>query len=132
LGDEQPRDEVNGTLVEMMMRNDSETRLKDIFDQYSSGEDDYGFDKTVVPVKLMQYGDDQLVSRSQAKRLMSRFDRFKTVVLDFQDVPSIGQAFADEVFRVFQAEHPEIEIVAIRANEEVTRMMNRALNGRGR
>lgn len=132
MGDEQPHDAVNGTLVEMMMRNDSETRLKDIFDQYSSEEDDYGFDKTVVPVKLMQYGDDQLVSRSQAKRLMSRFDRFKTVVLDFQDVPSIGQAFADEVFRVFQADHPEVEIVAIRTNEEVARMMTRALNGRGR
>ncbi len=126
-GDEQPQREVNGTLVAMMMRNDSETDLQDVFDEYSSGDDDYGFDKTVVPVKLMQYGDDQLVSRSQAKRLMNRFDRFQTVVLDFDGVPAVGQAFADEVFRVFQLEHPEIDLVAIRANEQVARMMNRAL-----
>ena len=55
----------------------------------------------MVPVDLARYGDDNLVSRSQARRLLARVDRFRTVVLDFKGVDAIGQAFADEVFRVF-------------------------------
>jgi len=30
-------------------------------------------------------------------------------MLDFRNVPTIGQAFADEIFRVFANEHPGIE-----------------------
>ena len=129
LGEEHVSEAADGTLVSMTMRNDSDTRLKDVFDEYSTDTEDYGFNKTVVPVKLMQYADDRLVSRSQAKRLMNRFDRFDTVVLDFKDVPFVGQAFADEVFRVFPSQHPDVEVVAVNTNERVSRMMNRATNG---
>ena len=55
--------------------------------------DDYSFAKTVVPVRLAKIGDENLVSRSQAKRLLQRVDRFRCVVLDFDQVGSIGQAF---------------------------------------
>lgn len=48
-------------------------------------------------MKLLRYGDDSLVSRSQAKRLLARFDKFKVVLPDFSAVASVGQAFADEV-----------------------------------
>lgn len=126
---ERPPENVEGTTVTMTMRTMSQTRLSDVFDKYATDTEDYRFDKTVVPVKLMQYGDDQLVSRSQAKRLMSRFDRFRTVVLDFTDVPSIGQAFADEVFRVFRSKHPQVEVVPIYTNEKVARMITRVQNG---
>lgn len=114
-----------GTLVRMVLQNHTARTLKKVFDRFTS-DDDYGFTKTVVPVKLMRYGDDNLVSRSQAKRLLSRFDRFKVVVLDFSGVASVGQAFADEVFRVFKAKHPEVEIVPIHASSEVKRMISRA------
>ncbi len=114
-----------GTLVRMSLHNHTARTLKKVFDKFTS-DDDYGFTKTVVPVKLMRYGDDNLVSRSQAKRLLSRFDRFKVVVLDFSGVASVGQAFADEVFRVFKGKHPEVEIVAVRASSEVKRMISRA------
>jgi hypothetical protein len=33
---------------------------------------------------------------------------------------------ADEVFRVFKAKHPAVEIVAIHASSEVKRMISRA------
>lgn len=115
-----------GTLVRMVLHSHTSRTLKKVFDKFTSG-DDYGFTKTVVPVKLMRYGDDNLVSRSQAKRLLTRFDRFKVVVLDFSDVALIGQAFADEVFRVFRIKHPEVEIVPIHASSEVKRMISRAL-----
>ena len=114
-----------GTLVRMVLHNHTARTVKKVFDKFSS-EDDYGFTKTVVPVKLMQYGDDNLVSRSQAKRLLARFDRFKVVVLDFHEVASVGQAFADEVFRVFKRAHPEVEIVPVRTSSEVKRMISRA------
>lgn len=114
-----------GTLVRMVLHNHTARTVKKVFDRFTS-DDEYGFTKTVVPVKLMRYGDDNLVSRSQAKRLLARFDRFKTVVLDFSGVASIGQAFADEVFRVFKNKHPEVEVVAIHASSEVKRMISRA------
>ena len=94
-----------GTLVRMVLHNHTARTLKKVFDRFTS-DDDYGFTKTVVPVKLMRYGDDNLVSRSQAKRLLARCDRLKVVVLDFSGVASVGQAFADEVFRVFGIRHP--------------------------
>lgn len=114
-----------GTLVRMALHNHTARTLKKVFDKFTADED-YGFTKTVVPVKLMRYGDDNLVSRSQAKRLLSRFDRFKVVVLDFSGVASVGQAFADEVFRVFRAKHPGVEIVPLHASSEVKRMISRA------
>lgn len=114
-----------GTLVKMVLHNHTARTTKKVFDKFTS-DDDYGFTKTVVPVKLMRYGDDHLVSRSQAKRLLVRVDRFKTVVLDFSGVASIGQAFADEVFRVFRARNPGVEVLAIHTSSEVKRMITRA------
>lgn len=130
LGREQRPENVHGTTVFMAMNNDSGKELQQVFDEYATDTEEYRFDRTVVPVKLLEYGDERLVSRSQAKRLMNRFDRFKVVVLNFEDVESIGQAFADEVFRVFPSQHPEVEVLAVNANEQVSRMMNRALSGR--
>jgi STAS-like domain of unknown function (DUF4325) len=114
-----------GTLVRMVLHNHTARTTKKIFDTFSSG-DDYGFNKTVVPVKLMTYGDENLVSRSQAKRLLVRFERFKTVTLDFSGVTSVGQAFADEVFRVFTSKHPGVELIPVHANADVKRMIARA------
>jgi STAS-like domain of unknown function (DUF4325)/Histidine kinase-like ATPase domain len=114
-----------GTTVWMKLDNHTSRTTRKVFDRYTSA-DDYGFTKTVVPVRLAQYGDDKLVSRSQAKRLLARVDRFKTVIFDFQGVDSIGQAFADEVFRVFQNKHPDIEFIPFKANSAVRRMIKRA------
>jgi hypothetical protein len=108
----------------MKLNNHTSRTLKKVFDQFTS-DDEFGFTKTVVPVRLAQYGDDKLISRSQAKRLLARVDRFKTVIFDFTEVESIGQAFADEVFRVFASRHPEVELVAIKANSAVKRMIQR-------
>jgi biotin operon repressor len=118
----------SGTTVFMKLHNHTARTTKKIFDQYSSG-DDYGFNKTVVPVKLAQYGNDKLISRSQAKRLLARVDLFKTVLFNFTDVPTIGQAFADEIFRVFALQHKDIELIPIHANSDVKRMIARAKAG---
>ena len=119
-----------GTWVWMKLNNHTARTTKKIFDQYSA-EGDFGFTKTVVPVRLAQYGDDRLVSRSQAKRLLARVNRFRTVIFDFDGVDSIGQAFADEIFRVFDSKHPEIELISVKTNSAVKRMISRAKNDPG-
>jgi biotin operon repressor len=114
-----------GTTVWMKLNNHTSRTTSKIFGQYTSG-DDFGFNKTVVPVKLARYGNENLISRSQAKRLLARVELFKIVVFDFQDVPVIGQAFADEIFRVFRLSHPDIELHVSHANAEVNKMITRA------
>ena len=114
-----------GTSVKMKLSNHTSRTSKEIFDQYSSGED-YGFTKTVVPVKLAQYGDDKLISRSQAKRVLARVELFKTVVFDFEGLDTVGQSFADEIFRVFPLQHPDINMTPINMSEGVEQMVRRA------
>ena len=118
---------VKGTGISMKIKLNSTRTTKDVFDYYS-GNDDFGFTKTHIPVFLAQHGEENLISRSQAKRLLTRFDRFKEVILDFQDVESIGQAFADEIFRVFHNEYPNINLYPINTNEQVLNMIKRAQN----
>jgi hypothetical protein len=117
---------LEGTHIYMVLENDSERIPREIFDRFTSNEDDYGFTKTVVPVRLAKHGLEKLISRSQAKRLLARVDRFKTVVLDFREVETIGQAFADEIFRVFARNHQGIKIKAAFANKEIQKMIKRA------
>ena len=113
-----------GTVVVMRLLNNSPRTLKEVFDQFAVPEE-YTFAKTIVPVKLGQYEGEKLVSRSQAKRLIFRFEKFKTVVLDFTGVEEIGQAFSDEVFRVFQNKHPETKLVPMHMTDAVKNMVLR-------
>lgn len=114
-----------GTTVDMLIDPMTQRRMLDVFRAYSA-ENHEGFTKTHFPVALAQIGEESLVSRSQAKRVLARVERFKEVVLDFDGVDIIGQAFADEVFRVFQLEHPDVHLIPVNANEDVTRMIARA------
>lgn len=115
-----------GTLVEMRIRRESKRTLKDIFDKYS-GQPDFDFSRTYVPVKLARYGDELLVSRSQARRVLARFEKFREVLLDFSGVATIGHSFADEIFRVFKKEHPTVNIVAVNATDTIRATINKVL-----
>jgi anti-sigma regulatory factor (Ser/Thr protein kinase) len=115
---------VIGTWVEMTIATNASWTTRDIFDRYQ--DDPVGFRRTHVPIALGKYPGEQLVSRSQAKRVLARVDRFSEVLLDFQGVQDIGPAFADEIFRVFRNAHPDINIIAARANERVNRMIKAA------
>ncbi len=117
-----------GTNFLMRISTNSQRTTKEVFDRYANPDlDDYGFSRTHIPLTLAQYGQDQLVSRSQARRVLERVERFREVCLDFSGVEFIGQAFADEIFRVFALAHPQVKFVAIGANEDVNRMIGRAL-----
>lgn len=115
----------HGTLVMMRIDNDSQKTTKDVFDRFSS-PDEYTFDKTIVPVRLAIHEGEKLVSRSQAKRITMRFEKFRHVIFDFEGVSEIGQAFADEIFRVFQNAHPSILMAPANMTAAVNDMVNRA------
>ena len=122
--------DVTGTRVTMRLENDSTRTMRSVFDKFADSEE-YTFDKTVVPMRLAQHEGEKLVSRSQAKRVAHRFERFKHVQLDFDGVAEIGQAFADELFRVFAAAHPDVRLTPINTSDAVANMVRRAIGAGG-
>jgi anti-sigma regulatory factor (Ser/Thr protein kinase) len=113
-----------GTLVRMTVSLTTKLQVKDLFNEFADAEE-LTFSRSHAPIKLAQFGLDRLVSRSQARRVVARFDRFSEVVLDFSDVEFIGQAFADEVFRVFQTANPTVRLTPINTNRFVAGMIHR-------
>ncbi len=113
----------SGTLITMTLKNDTSRLIKDLYQNLSS-DGTSGLSTAVVPAHLAQYGTEKLVSRSEAKRLLTGLARFKTALIDFGGIDSIGEAFADEVFRIFPAAHPGVEIREIRANKEIRGMID--------
>lgn len=111
-----------GTAVFMYISLSSARTVTEIYDQFTNAPDDYDFSKTIVPMRLAKYGDEQLISRSQAKRLIARFDRFRSIILDFSEIQEIGQAFADELFRVYANTNPSVELIPTNMTEQVERM----------
>ena len=114
----------------MVIGNASWLKMIDVFSKFTSGKEK-DFSKTVVPVRLAQYGGD-LIARSQAKRVVAGLDKFSKVEFDFEGVDAIGQGFSDEIFRVFQNSHPDIELIAIDCIPEIEIFIDRVLHGMNR
>ena len=112
-----------GTCVAFEMNRSSDVSITDIFNEYSDPDAQPNFFRTRIPVKLMEYEGEALLSRSQAKRLINRFDRFLEVILDFEGVTEIGQAFADEIFRVFHNDYPDVHLIPVNCSSNVKRMI---------
>ena len=117
-----------GTFVMMSISMNSIRKLKDIFDEYCGGEDndDCSFVKTLVPLRLALFEGGNLISRSQAKRILNRVEKFKYVILDFTDIEFVGQAFLDEIFRVFANNHPEISLMPCNTTHIIDNMIKTA------
>lgn len=111
----------------MIISLNSQKTLQDIFNQYTDIETQ-GFTKTVIPVNLIKYEGMELMSRSQARRLITRFDKFQEVILDFKGIELIGQGFADELFRVFTQNNPDINLVPVNTNENIKKMIRHVLD----
>ena len=121
--------ETEGTVIVMNISNNSELQIQEIFDKYALADDDYGFSRTHIPIRLAMYEGEKMLSRSQAKRILARAERFREVILDFREVKEIGQAFADEIFRVFATQNPQVHIVPMFTTPEIDRMVARAQSG---
>ena len=120
-----------GTYVSMELAKDNKETTQDVFSRFND-EESFDFNKTIVSVVHLidrrNTTDMTLMSRSQARRLLSRFDKFKAVCLDFNEIEAIGQGFADEIFRIYVNAHPDIEINYMNANRSVERMILHAKN----
>ena len=114
---------IEGTRVSFTVGLNAEKKLENVFRQYT--DDSLEFNKTRVRVILYKEGS-KLISRSQARRILSGLNKFKTVTLDFENVDTVGQGFADEIFRVWKKRHPDIAVIPENANENVRFMINRA------
>ena len=112
----------------MKIKKNSKRTLKEVFDFYASLDTIPSFYKTKISMKLMESEGMKLISRSQAKRLCSRLENFLEIILDFSNVDDIGQAFSDELFRVFQNKHPKLKITAINCSNEITKMIMHVKN----
>jgi anti-sigma regulatory factor (Ser/Thr protein kinase)/biotin operon repressor len=121
----------SGTRVSLILYLESEKNPREVFDKFTADLDDFGFTRTHLSVQIAKYEGDHLVSRSQAKRILHRLEKFKEVYLDFKDVTDIGQAFADEIFRVFKNDHPDVRLIPTHARPEVTRMIQRVMTQEG-
>lgn len=107
-----------GTSVLIELSNTSNKTAAGIFNQYA--QVDGGFQTTMIPLKNMF--DSAPVSRSQAKRLCQRLDKFSEVILDFDGLNWMGQGFAHQVFVVFQNLHPEIDLKPLHMSKGVEQM----------
>jgi len=115
---------IRGTKITCSIRLDSTKTLSEVFGRYTD-PDSVEFTRTAVSVKLYK-NNVQYVSRSQARRIVVGLERFKTIELDFQGIDTVGQGFADEIFRVWQVRHPESRIIPKNMNENVEFMVKRA------
>lgn len=119
---------VHGTTVRFSIDKRSPRHLGDVFKEYESDDETHSFSKTQVHIRLYARGT-VYISRSQARRVMSGLEKFETIILDFDQVQTIGQAFADEIFRVFKIRQPKITIIPINVNRAVQFMIDRAVAG---
>lgn len=115
---------VGGTEVRFTIGYRSKKHLIDTFRAYESEDGSQDFDRTEVHIRLFIHGTIH-VSRSQARRVLTGLENFKRITLDFDRVPTIGQAFADEIFRVFRIKYPNVRIEVVNANEAVAFMIER-------
>lgn len=115
-----------GTLVRFEIDKATDRTTESVFRQFESP--DHGFSRTRTSIKLFTEGDE-IVSRSEAKRLLAGLERFDEIELDFRHVRGIGQGFADEVFRVWQQQHPGSRLIVEGASAAVRFMIDRVSKG---
>lgn len=113
-----------GTAVYMSLNNHTHRQLAEVFKCYADVEN--GFDKTTIPLKNIF--DDAPVSRSQAKRICYRLENFAEVTFDFAGINWVGQAFAHQIFVLYQREHPTMRLKAVNMCENVYAMYQHVMN----
>jgi len=113
-----------GTLVRCEVDADIETSMTEVFQAFSPpGE--FGMNKSRLRVSLFERGD--FVSRSEAKRVGAELETYDEVEIDFLGVEQVGQGFADELFRVWQRDHPGTRLLPLNANPAISALIQSAI-----
>lgn len=109
-----------GTCVFMSLSNFTHKSAREVFDLYS--DVDGSFTTTTIPLKNIF--DSAPVSRSQAKRICNRLEKFEEVILDFDDISWMGQGFAHQMFVIYKNTNPNVTVKPINMNDSVEKMYN--------
>lgn len=118
-----------GTRVSMAIRFDCERTLADVTGRYSLKTSKHpAIEQTEILIQLSLMEDEPYVSKLQAKRVLEGVEKFNRVVLDFQNIPTVGQAFVEEVFGEFRALHPDVVVDPVHANPDVQFMIDKSLS----
>ncbi|QNE21958.1 MerR family DNA-binding transcriptional regulator [Kribbella qitaiheensis] len=115
-----------GTRVQLELDPATDRDLANLFREFTI---DYEFSRSRPVVKLFEFGLS-FVSRSEAKRLLAGMEVFSEVDVDFTGVESVGQAFVDEMLRVWPKLHPDTVIIPTGMNSAVEFMVQRGLGPR--
>lgn len=113
-----------GTSVYVAISLDTERTLDEVMRRASIDGRGLGFERTVVPVRLVAGTDAVLESRALARRVASRLAAFRRVDIDFDGVADLGHAFADELFRVFAGTQPGLQIEAVNMAPSVAALVH--------
>ncbi|HZF81829.1 MAG TPA: DUF4325 domain-containing protein [Rubrivivax sp.] len=116
-----------GTSVYLAINIDSPRTLDGVLREYSQDGTGYGFERTVVPLQLVAADGVGLISRADARRVAGNLTRFQRAEIDFDGVAEIGHGFADELFRVFQCQHPQLAIVPVAMQPRVAGMVGQVM-----
>lgn len=113
-----------GTSVYFGLALDTTRTLEAVLRAHSLDGQGFGFDRTVVPLRLVASELAGLESRAQARRVANRLNRFKHAEVDFDGIEHIGHSFADELFRVLAAnEASGVTLVPTRMSTNVAAMI---------
>ena len=112
-----------GTSVYAAIALDTTRTLDSVLHAHSLDGAGFGFERTVVPLRLMATPLAGLDSRAQARRVAARLNAFRRAEMDFDGVDSIGHSFADELFRVMSPELADVDLVPLNASPAVAAMI---------
>lgn len=112
-----------GTSVYAAIALDTKRTLESTLHEYSLSGTGYGFERTVISMRMLASSMAGLESRAQARRVGARLNQFKRAEVDFQGIKFVGHGFADELFRVVAAQQPELDLVPINMCSDVAAMV---------
>ena len=113
----------HGTSVFVAFSLDSPRQLDAELRAHSLSGENYGFERTRVALQNLGAEERLLESRAQARRVSARLAEFRRAEIDFDGIAEVGHSFADELFRVFAAEQPALELVPLGMNAQVAAML---------
>lgn len=119
-----------GTSVYAAIALDTNRTLESVLHAHSLDGKGFGFERTVVPLRLMASPLAGLDSRAQARRVAARLNAFRRAEMDFDGVATIGHSFADELFRVMSPELGEVDLVPLNMSPAVAAMIESVRSGR--
>ncbi|MEN9630960.1 MAG: hypothetical protein RJA10_4188, partial [Pseudomonadota bacterium] len=120
-----------GTSIYMAIALDTQRTLDSVLRAHSLDGEGYGFERTVVPLRLLLGATTSLESRAQAKRVAQRLNRFRRAELDFTGITDVGHGFADEMFRVAAQGLQGVDLVPVGMTPRVQSLVSGVMSDAG-